>query len=220
MLADEINRASPKTQSALLEAMEERQVTVDGTTYRLARPFMVIATQNPIEHEGTYPLPESQLDRFLMRIPMGYPAAAAEIAILDTHGDRRPRSTTSPGGRPRPRSTRMVALAHAVHVAPALKGYLVDLAEATRRHPGLALGMSPRATLPCSGRPGPGPRRRAASYVVPDDIKALAGPVLGHRLVLTPEAQLRRATRGRACSTRCCRRRPGAGRPGDVAPRC
>src|SRR5207248_3993501 len=143
VLGDEINRASPKTQSALLEAMEERQVTVDSTTYRLDAPFMVIATQNPVEHEGTYPLPESQLDRFLMRIRMGYPARRAEIAILDTHGalagvDDLERVASANDVRS------MIALAHAVHVAPSLKGYIVDLAEATRRHRDLALGVSPR----------------------------------------------------------------------------
>ncbi|MGI8776386.1 MAG: AAA family ATPase, partial [Acidimicrobiales bacterium] len=145
VLADEINRASPKTQSALLEAMEEHQVTVDGTTYSLHPPFMVIATQNPVEHEGTYPLPESQLDRFLMRIAMGYPARAAEIAILDTHARAAP-----PMDRLSPVATAadvaaMVAMAHAVHVNPSLKCYIVDLAAASRHHPSLALGVSPRA---------------------------------------------------------------------------
>ena len=191
VLGDEINRASPKTQSALLEAMQERQVTVDATTYALPIPFMVIATQNPIEHEGTYPLPESQLDRFLMRIPMGYPDRAAEIEMLERHGgtdaltieELEPVTTTA-------RVEAMAAAARAVHVAPGLKGYLVDLAEATRRHPSLALGISPRATLALQGAA----RARAASvgreYVVPDDVKVLAGPVLEHRLVLTPEATI------------------------------
>jgi MoxR-like ATPase len=195
VLGDEINRASPKTQSALLEAMEEGQVTVDNTTYRLDPPFMVIATQNPIEHEGTYPLPDSQLDRFLMRIHMGYPARAAEIAILDTHG-------TSSAVVDDLRSVAavadvetMIAMAQAVHVAPSLKGYIVDLAEATRRRPELALGVSPRAALGLLRAA----RARAASmgreYVVPDDIKSMAGPVLEHRLALSPEAQLRGASR-------------------------
>jgi MoxR-like ATPase len=195
VLGDEINRASPKTQSALLEAMEERQVTVDGVTYELPPPFMVIATQNPVEHEGTYPLPESQLDRFLMRIAMGYPARAAEIAILDTHARAAP-----PMARLSPVANAgdvaaMVGLAHAVHVAPSLKGYIVDLAEASRRHPSLALGVSPRAALGLLRAA----RARAASlgreYVVPDDLKLLAGPVLEHRLALTPDAQLRGVTR-------------------------
>ena len=195
VIADEINRASPKTQSALLEAMEEHQVTVDGVTYELPPPFMVIATQNPVEHEGTYPLPESQLDRFLMRIGMGYPARAAEIAILETHAKAAPPITRlSPVANADDVAT-MVALAHAVHVAPSLKGYIVDLAASSRRHPSLALGVSPRAALGLLRAA----RARAAAagreYVVPDDIKVLAGPVLEHRLALTPEAQLRGATR-------------------------
>jgi MoxR-like ATPase len=192
LLGDEINRASPKTQSALLEAMEERQVTVDGTSYPLPSPFMVIATQNPIDHEGTYPLPESQLDRFLLRLDLGYPDRDAEVAMLDTHGG----DGTLPELRPVASTTdvrAMVAAVKAVHVAPALKGYLVDLAEASRRHPSVALGMSPRATLALQRAA----RARAAAsgraYVVPDDIKGLAAPVLAHRLLLTPESQLRGA---------------------------
>jgi len=194
VLGDEINRASPKTQSALLEAMEERQVTIDSTTYLLETPFMVIATQNPIEHEGTYPLPESQLDRFLMRIEMGYPDKASEIEILENHG-----SSTSDSVKPVASSAdikEMAALAATVHVAPALKGYLVDLADATRRHPRLALGVSPRGTLALMRAA----RGLAASvgreFVLPDDLKALAGPVLEHRLVLTPEASMGGATQG------------------------
>jgi MoxR-like ATPase len=189
VLADEINRASPKTQSALLEAMAEGQVTVDGSTYPLGPPFMVLATQNPIEHEGTYPLPESQLDRFLMRVSMGYPSRDAELEVLERHGDHsglediRPVATAAD-------LTAMAAAVRTVHVAPALKGYLVDLADATRRHPQIALGMSPRATLSLQRVS----RARAASlgrnYVVPGDIKALAQPVLAHRLMVSPEAQL------------------------------
>ncbi|HUP70739.1 MAG TPA: MoxR family ATPase [Acidimicrobiales bacterium] len=191
VLGDEINRASPKTQSALLEAMQEGQVTVDATTYALPSPFMVIATQNPVEHEGTYPLPESQLDRFLMRIPMGYPDRASEIEMLNTHGGL---TTTEVEDLSPVVSVEaveaMAAAARGIHVAPAVKGYLVDLADSTRRHPSLALGISPRATLALQGAA----RARAASlgreYVVPDDIKALAGPVLEHRLVVTPEAAI------------------------------
>jgi MoxR-like ATPase len=196
VLGDEINRASPKTQSALLEAMEERQVTVDATTYRLESPFMVIATQNPVEHEGTYPLPESQLDRFLMRISMGYPARRAEIAILDTHGgamaaidDLEPVVSAAD-------IRSMIALGQSVHVAPSLKGYIVDLADATRRHRDLSIGVSPRAALGLQRAA----RARAASlgreYVVPDDLKDLAFPLLEHRLALTPEAQMRGVARG------------------------
>ncbi len=189
VLGDEINRASPKTQSALLEAMAEGQVTVDGVTYPLNGPFMVIATQNPIEHEGTYPLPESQLDRFLMRVSVGYPDRDAEIEVLDNHsGDDRlaelkPVVTAA-------EVLGLIATARTVHVAPSLKSYLVDVADATRRHPHLTLGMSPRATLSLQRVA----RARAAalgrSYITPDDLKALAEPVLAHRLIITPEAQL------------------------------
>jgi MoxR-like ATPase len=189
VLGDEINRASPKTQSALLEAMEERQVTVDATTYPLSSPFMVIATQNPIEHEGTYPLPESQLDRFLMRIAMGYPDRSAEVAMLDAHASVSAVELVRPVASGR-EIVEMVNVARMVHVAPVLKGYLVDLASASRRHPSAAIGVSPRATLALQRAA----RAYAASigreYIVPDDIKALSGPVLSHRIVLTPEAEL------------------------------
>jgi len=192
VLGDEINRASPKTQSALLEAMEERQVTVDGRTHVLDAPFMVIATQNPIEHEGTYPLPDSQLDRFLMRVTVGYPARSAELDILETHAGE----TIVDELRPVANAKDVIAMTMAardIHVAPSLKGYLVDLADASRRHPSLALGMSPRATLSLQKAA----RARAAAsgrtYVVPDDIKELARPVLSHRLVLTPESSMQGA---------------------------
>jgi MoxR-like ATPase len=189
VLGDEINRASPKTQSAMLEAMGENQVTVDGTTYRLESPFMVIATQNPIEHEGTYPLPESQLDRFLMRTSIGYPAHDAEVEMLDTHGDHDALDDISAVISVSDLLS-MIALTRTIHLAPSLKDYLIELADATRRHPRLAVGMSPRASLNLQRAA----RTRAAaagrSYVVPDDIKALAETVLAHRLVVTPEAQL------------------------------
>jgi MoxR-like ATPase len=189
VLGDEINRASPKTQSALLEAMAENQVTVDGMTYRLESPFMVIATQNPIEHEGTYPLPESQLDRFLMRISIGYPAHDAELEMLDTHGDHDALADIGDVISVSDLQS-MIAMTRTVHLAPSLKTYLVELADATRRHPRLAVGMSPRASLNLQRAA----RTRAAAagrnYVVPDDIKALAETVLAHRLVVTPEAQL------------------------------
>jgi MoxR-like ATPase len=189
LVADEINRASPKTQAALLEAMGEQQVTVDGTTYHLDAPFLVMATQNPIEHEGTYPLPESQLDRFLMRISVGYPDKASEIAMLEVHGEQDAIDTLSPVVE----AADIVAVQEAVrqvHVATSLKGYLVDVADATRRHPRLSLPVSPRATLALLRAS----RGRAAAlgraYVTPDDIKALAEPVLAHRLLVTAEAQL------------------------------
>jgi MoxR-like ATPase len=189
VLGDEINRASPKTQSALLEAMAENQVTVDGTTYPLESPFMVIATQNPIEHEGTYPLPESQLDRFFMRVSVGYPAREAELEMLDAHGDHDAYDDLSAVVRGADVQS-MIAAARSVHLAPSLKGYLVDIADATRRHPRVALGMSPRAALNLQRAARTRAVAAGRNYVVPDDIKALADPVLAHRLVVTPEAQL------------------------------
>ena len=189
VLADEINRASPKTQSALLEAMAEAQVTVDGTTRALPTPFMVLATQNPIEQEGTYPLPESQLDRFLMKISVGYPARADELQILETH------EADGMVDRLQPVANlndilAMNQMVTAVHMAPELRAYLIDLADATRRHPAVALGMSPRATLSLQRVS----RARAASqgrtYVTDDDIKAVATPVISHRMILRPEAVL------------------------------
>ena len=189
VLGDEINRASPKTQSALLEAMEERQVSVDGETYVLPSPFVVIATQNPVEHQGTYPLPESQLDRFLLRIRMGYPDRASEIDLLERHAKGAPVDQLRPVAGPEELRV-MVDVADHIHVAPALKGYVVDLATASRRHPALVLGMSPRAALALQRAA----RALAASvgreYVIPDDIKFLAGPVLEHRLVLSHEARV------------------------------
>ncbi len=190
VLADEINRASPKTQSALLEAMEEGQVTVDSHTRGLRRPFMVIATQNPIELEGTYPLPEAQLDRFLMRIPMGYPSHDAERAILETHGSHASVEELSPVTS----ATEVLSAAGGIadmHVAENLKAYIVDLVTATRQHRDLALGVSPRGALALQRAA----RALAASigrdYVVPDDVKRLAPAVLGHRVLLAPDAQLR-----------------------------
>jgi len=187
VLGDEINRASPKTQSALLEVMAERQVTVDGRAHPVPRPFMVIATQNPVEMSGTYPLPEAQLDRFLMRLSIGYPAHAAEVAVLrgtrtDTLLDT---LTFTPLDIPD-----MVSCADAVHLAEPLYDYLVQVVAATREAPELRLGASPRASVALLRAV----RVRAAAdgrdYAIPADIKALAVPVLAHRLVLTPEAEL------------------------------
>ncbi len=193
VLADEINRASPKTQSALLEAMEERQVTVDSRTYRLERPFMVIATQNPIEHEGTYPLPEAQLDRFLMRIRMGYPDRAAELKILDLHGGPSLLDDVHPVLRSED-VAHLTHQVHLVHVAPSLKGYIIDLVTATRDHPGLALGVSTRGGLSLQRAARAFAASLGREYVIPDDIKLLVQPVLEHRLILTPDAQLRGTT--------------------------
>lgn len=189
VLADEINRASPKTQSALLEAMAERQVTVDRDTHQLAEPFMVIATQNPLDHEGTYPLPESQLDRFLMKISLGYPNREAELEILDQHGDGSPLdnldSVVSAAD-----VAMMTDSLRSVHVAPELKGYMLDVAAATRNHPNLRLGLSPRGVLQLQRVSRALAAASGRAYVIPDDIKALARAVMAHRLLLTPEAQL------------------------------
>ena len=197
VLADEINRASPKTQSALLEAMAEAQVTVDGTTYHLEKPFMVIATQNPIEHEGTYPLPESQLDRFLMRVSVGYPSPDAELEILEAHGDHDALDDIGAVVSV-DEIEKLTQVARTVHVAPALRRYLVDLANASRRHTSLALGMSPRATLALQRVARSRAAANGRAYVVPDDLKALAEPVLAHRLLVTPEAQLQGVSAGDA----------------------
>ncbi|MEZ5406702.1 MAG: AAA family ATPase [Acidimicrobiales bacterium] len=189
VLADEINRASPKTQSALLEAMAETQVTVDGITRPLPHPFMVLATQNPIEQEGTYPLPESQLDRFLMKISVGYPARADELQILETHEIDGLVSRLQPVAN----LNDVIAMHHmvtAVHIAPELRGYLIDLAEATRRHPAVALGMSPRATLSLQRVARARAASQARTYVTDDDIKRIAIGVIAHRLILRPEAVL------------------------------
>jgi MoxR-like ATPase len=189
-LGDEINRASPKTQSALLECMEERQVTVDTTTHKLSEPFMVIATQNPIEHEGTYPLPESQLDRFMMRVSMGYPSRTAELEMLDRHGSHEPLEELTPVADARD-VVEMIRVARGTHVAPSLKRYIVDLTEATRDHPDVYLGASPRASLFLLRASRALAASRGRDYVAPDDIKDLTIPVLAHRILLSPEAQMR-----------------------------
>ncbi len=190
VLADEINRASPKAQSALLEAMGEQQVTVDGVTRRLDFPFTVIATQNPIEYEGTYPLPESQLDRFLMRLAVGYPDPFSEDAMLCSRGAHEPADTlvaVSDAAIVR----KMASIADQVHASAALRTYLLGVADATRRHPDLLLGLSPRGVLALLRVA----RTHAASFnrdfVTPDDIKALAPVMLPHRLLTTPEARMR-----------------------------
>ncbi len=190
VLADEINRASPKAQSALLEAMGEQQVTIDGVTRRLEPPFTVIATQNPLEYEGTYPLPESQLDRFLMRLEVGYPDRESEDAILMDRGAQEPVDLIGPvadGAVVRWMAERL----EEVHVSGALRSYLLEVAGATRRHPGLSLGLSPRGVLAFLRVA----RARAASlnrdFVTPDDIKALAPSMLPHRLLPKPDSRVR-----------------------------
>jgi MoxR-like ATPase len=192
-LADEVNRASPKTQAALLESMEERQVTVDGVTHRLDEPFMVIATQNPVEHEGTYPLPESQLDRFMMRLSMGYPSRTAELEILDTHGERFPLEELQAVAEAESVIS-LIKMAREVHVAQSLKRYIVDLTEATREHPSVHLGASPRASLYLLKASRAQAASRGRDYVVPDDIKDLIVPVLSHRILLSAETQLHGST--------------------------
>jgi MoxR-like ATPase len=190
VVGDEINRASPKTQSALLEAMEEHQVTVDGTTYRLDDPFMVIATQNPIEMEGTYPLPEAQRDRFMARVSMGYPPVEAELAMIDGHGSGDPLAQMTPVCTAAD-VAEMSALVREVFVSPAVRRYAVDIVTATRRSPEVRLGASPRATLQLvrAARAAAALDRR--EYVLPDDLQRLVVPVLSHRLLVTPETSMR-----------------------------
>ncbi|MGH9122126.1 MAG: AAA family ATPase [Acidimicrobiales bacterium] len=194
VLGDEINRASPKTQSALLEAMEEHQVTVDSTTYRLPWPFLVIATQNPAEHVGTYPLPESQLDRFLLRVALGYPDRGAEMSMLGRHGMAGTIADELPAVAGPDAVKVMVTLAAQVHVAPALMCYIVDLAASSRRHPALSLGMSPRSAIALMKAARALAASRGREFVIPDDIKALIEPVLAHRLVLSAEAEMSAVT--------------------------
>lgn len=190
VLADEINRATPKTQAALLEAMEERQVTVDGITHTLPRPFMVLATQNPIEYEGTFPLPEAQLDRFLMRIRLGYPTAEDEMQVLERQRYRHPIEEID-----QVVSADMVMDAQnkvkQVYVAPVVKRYIVDINRRTREFPEVYLGASPRGSLTlyraCQARAAMNGR----DFVLPDDVKALAESALGHRIILGPAARLR-----------------------------
>src|SRR5262245_35823897 len=193
VVGDEINRASPKTQSALLECMEERQVTVDGVTYPLQTPFMVIATQNPIEMEGTYPLPEAQRDRFTARIAMGYPDAGAELAMLDVHGAHDPLHDLLPVSDA-VTVRRLIATARDVHVADTIKQYAVQLCNATREAPDLRLGASPRATLHLLRTARAVAALEGRDYVLPDDLQALAVPVLAHRIIPTSESQLSRRT--------------------------
>jgi MoxR-like ATPase len=196
VLADEINRATPKTQSALLEAMEEYQVTVDGTTHLLPAPFMILATQNPIEYEGTFPLPEAQLDRFLMRIDLGYTSLSNEIKILELQQLQHPIETLEPVAEI-DEIRQMQKLVKEVYVSPLVERYIVEIVRATREHPDIFLGASPRGSL---GLFRVGQARAALlgrEYVLPDDIKNLARNVIAHRIVVNPSARLHELSAGR-----------------------
>ncbi|MBE3553391.1 MAG: MoxR family ATPase [Kyrpidia tusciae] len=188
VLADEINRASPRTQSALLEAMEEQSVTVDGVTYSLPKPFLVMATQNPIEYEGTYPLPEAQLDRFLMRLHLGYPERSQEMNILAQF--RRQEAERQLSAVLSVEELRQwQATASRVYVDDVMEGYIVDVVRATRRHPDVELGASPRASLGLMRAAQAHAVTEGRDYVVPDDVQAVAKAVLAHRITLRPEAR-------------------------------
>jgi MoxR-like ATPase len=189
LLADELNRASPRTQAALLEAMEERRITVDGVGYDLPSPFMVLATQNPLEHEGTYPLPEAQLDRFMMRIRLGYPDAEAETRMLEQELNMA--KTSFFETRPvlsRDTLLQLRRLAAEVHVDESIKRYMVELAGATRAHPDLRNGVSPRATIALMKAAQASALMAGRNYVIPDDVKPLVSHVFGHRLAVSDDA--------------------------------
>ena len=193
VLTDEINRATPKTQSALLEAMEERQVTVDGTTYPMARPFMVLATQNPIEYEGTFPLPEAQVDRFMMRIQLGYPSRANEANVLSLQSDHHPIDDVQ-------QAVTVEELVEAqrevrsMYVDELIKGYIVDLVANTRDHQDIYLGASPRGSLALFNAARAWAAIQGRNFVLPDDVKLLAEAVLAHRLLISPSARIKNVT--------------------------
>ncbi|PZU43227.1 MAG: AAA family ATPase [Arsenicicoccus sp.] len=198
LLADEINRTPPKTQSSLLEAMEERQVTVDGTSRPLPSPFLVAATQNPVEYEGTYPLPEAQLDRFLMKVTLPLPPRSDEVQVLERHAAGfDPRDLAAAGVRPVAAPEDLAAASAAVRtvqVSPEVLGYVVDLARATREAPSLQLGVSPRGATALMGTARAWAWLSGRDFVTPDDVKALAKATLGHRVALRPEAELEGVT--------------------------
>ncbi|WP_238019611.1 AAA family ATPase [Dactylosporangium sp. AC04546] len=193
VLADELNRASPKTQSALLEVMEERQVTVDGVRYPVPAPFLVVATQNPVEAAGTYPLPEAQLDRFLMKLSVGYPDEDAEVDVVRNASAGRSPDDLPPVADPE-RLRAVVALAARAHVADALYRYAVRLAAATRTHPAVRVGASPRGAVALARAARAYACTAGRGYVVPEDLQDLLEPVLAHRLVLAPESYLQGVT--------------------------
>ncbi len=190
VLADEINRATPKTQSALLEAMGEQQVTVEGVTHTLPSPFMVIATQNPIEYEGTFPLPEAQLDRFFMRISLGYPEPSEEVSIMDGREATDPIDLLQSSSTP----SDIIALQQytdSIYIDELIKQYIVDVANATRSHPDTTLGVSPRASINLMKGAKAFAMLQGRDYVIPDDVKAIAVPVMSHRVLLSPSARMR-----------------------------
>ncbi len=215
-MADEINRASPKTQSALLECMEERQVTVDGVSYELARPFLVMATQNPLEMEGTYPLPEAQRDRFTARVSMGYPDRDAELAMLDERADHRPADHAQPRSPTPPRCATWSRPSAGCTCPRRCAATSSPLVEASRRSPDLRLGASPRAGLQLLRAARAAAALAGRDHVLPDDVQALAGPVLAHRLLLTAGRDPRPAQRragGRRPAVHRARSPAGADRP-------
>jgi len=193
VVGDEINRASPKTQSALLECMEEGQVTVDGQTYELHRPFLVMATQNPIEMEGTYPLPEAQRDRFMARISMGYPSVAAEIAMLESHGGAFPLEEMA-SVTDADTVAKLIETVRTLYASPAIKRYIIDLTSATRVTPALRLGASPRASLHLLRASRAYAALAGRDHVLPDDVQTLVEPVLAHRVIAAGETQAARRT--------------------------
>jgi MoxR-like ATPase len=193
VVGDEINRASPKTQSALLECMEEHQVTVDGVSHRLGTPFIVIATQNPVEMEGTYPLPEAQRDRFMVQTSMGYPSAAAEVDMLERHGRQDPLAALRPVADVA-LITHLISVTRGVYAADAIKEYVVNLVRATRGSSDLRLGASPRAALHLLRAAKAHAALEGRGHVLPEDVQALAAPVLAHRLLPSADARLSRRT--------------------------
>lgn len=193
VLADEINRATPKTQSALLEAMGENQITVDGVTHALLNPFMVLATQNPIEYEGTFPLPEAQLDRFLLRVELGYAELEDEIRILERQQFRHPLDDLSQVVSVEELAQAQEAV-RAIFVSPPVKQYVVMLVRRIRRHPDVYLGPSPRASLSLYRNGQARAAMQGRDYVLPDDVKSLASPVLAHRIILAPRARMRKVS--------------------------
>jgi MoxR-like ATPase len=190
VLADEINRATPKTQAALLEAMEERQVTVDGVTHPLPKPFMVLATQNPIEYEGTFPLPEAQLDRFLLRLRLGYPNISDEIRIMDDQRLKHPLETLKPVVKTREIMQAIEAVKQ-IYLSPPVKRYILELTTRTRQSADVYIGASPRGSLALARAGQARAALQGRDHVLPDDIKALAVPILAHRLIVNPAARLR-----------------------------